>query len=111
MYSQYDKILLAGDFNCEITDEHISDFINDHALTSQIKDDTCFKSVENPSCINLFLTNNAQSFQNSTVICSGLSDCHNMVLTVLKTGITKRKPHVVYYRDYKNFKEKTSQLK
>ena len=43
------------------------------------------------------------AFQNTTTVSTGLSDFHKLVLTVLKTSITKTKPHKIIYRDYKNF--------
>ena len=43
------------------------------------------------------------AFQNTTAVSNGLSDFHKLVLTVLKTSITKRKPQKITYRDYKNF--------
>ena len=43
------------------------------------------------------------SFQNTTTVFTGLSDFHKLVLTVLKTSITKSKPQKITYRDYKNF--------
>ena len=50
-----------------------------------VKEKTCFKNVSNPSCIDLFLTNNALSFQHTETVSTGLSDFHKLVLTVLKT--------------------------
>ena len=44
------------------------------------------------SCIDLILTNNAMAFQNTTTVFTDLSDFHKLVLTVLKTSITKSKP-------------------
>ena len=41
------------------------------------------------SCIDLILTNNAMAFQNTATVFTGLSDFHKLVLTVLKTSITK----------------------
>ena len=61
-----------------------------------IKDATCYKNPENPSCIDLILTNNPNSFQNSGVIETGLSDFHKMTVTVMKTN-------VMHYRDYRKF--------
>ena len=52
-------------------------------FASLIKDHTCFKSVENPSCVDLILTNMPKSFQNSMVIETGLSDFHKLTKTVL----------------------------
>ena len=59
------------------------------------------KNPENPSCINLILTNNPNSFQNSGVIESDLSDFHKMTVTVMKTTFEKLKPNIIHYRDYR----------
>ena len=64
---------------------------------------TCFKNPENPRCIDLFLTNDVQSFQNASVFSTGLSDFHKMILTVLKTSFPKSAPKKILYRNYKNF--------
>ena len=34
---------------------------------------------------------------------TGLSDFHKMVITVLKSTFSKKKPKEIIYRDYKNF--------
>ena len=65
-----------------------------------LKDATCYKNPENPSCIDLILTNNPNSFQNSEVIETGLSDFHNMTVTVIKITLEKLKPNIIYYRNY-----------
>ena len=59
--------------------------------------------MQNPSCIDLLLTNNSYAFHHTTTVCSGLSDCHKLVLTVLKTSISKGNPRQITYRDYKKF--------
>ena len=43
------------------------------------------------------------AFQNATTVFTGLPDFHKLVLTVLKTSITKSKPQKITYRDCKNF--------
>ena len=53
---------------------------------------SCFKSILNPSCIDLFPTSSPSSFQNTKTVSTGLSDFHKLVLTVLKTSIVKKKP-------------------
>ena len=53
--------------------------------------------------IDLFLTNNALSFQNTKAVSTGLSDPHRFVGTVLKTSIVKYKPREIQYRNYKHF--------
>ena len=52
------------------------------------------QNLENPSSIDLILTNNPRSFQNSCV------------LLVLKTSFERLKPSVINYRDYKSFENK-----
>ena len=39
-----------------------------------------------------------------TISC-GISDCHKMILTVLKTTFMKAKPKEITYRCYRNFDE------
>ena len=63
MYSYYDKILLTGGFNAEIHDNYLEIFLYQHELKSLVKEKTCFNSISNPSCIDLFLTNNALFFK------------------------------------------------
>ena len=64
---------------------------------------TCFKNPDNPSRIDLILTNRSISFQNSGVIETGLSDFHKLVVTVMKTTFKKSKPKIITYRSYKSF--------
>ena len=48
-----------------------------------------FKNPVNLKCINLMLTNGQFSFQTSCVIDPGLSDSHEMTVTVLKIVFPK----------------------
>ena len=54
---KYDKFLLIGDFNAEIEEPILHTFLHDYNAKSIVKDKTCFKNIENPSCIDLFITN------------------------------------------------------
>ena len=96
-------MLIAGDFNIDREEELMDDFLFEQNFKNLVKDKTCFKSTDNPSCIDLFLTNSPASFQNTTTVTTGLSDFHKMVVTVMKTTFPKAKPQILYYRDYKNF--------
>ena len=92
IYSNYEKTLLVGDFNEQATDHYLSLFPYQHDLSSMVKESTRFKNVSNPSCIDLFLTNSALSFQHTQAVFFGLSDFHKLVLTVLKITFSKNKP-------------------
>ena len=101
----YERFLLLGDFNAEETEPCLSTFLYEYEAKHLVKEKTCYKIPENPSCVDLFLTNSCNSFQNTTVISTGLSDCHKMPVTVLKTTFDKVKPKEIMYRNYKNFEE------
>ena len=81
----------------------MSEFLNMYSLKNLVSQKTCFKNPENPSCIDLILTNCSRSFQNTGVFETGLSDFHKLTFTVLKQCYPKQKPKVVFYRKYKNF--------
>ena len=74
-----------------------------HNLKTLIKQKTCFKNPENPTCIDLILTNTSRRFPNSSVFETGLPDFHKLTIAVLKQYFPKLKPKVVNYRDYENF--------
>ena len=98
----YDNIIILGDLNVDIPDESMIDFCNMYNPKNLIKQPTCYKNHNNPSSIDVILTNRAKSFQNSI---TGLSDHHKMILAVLKTYVKKREPTVINYRNYKNFND------
>ena len=50
-----------------------------------------FQKPDNPSCIDLFLTNRPQSFQNTLTVETGISDFHKMVITVMKVFYKKNR--------------------
>ena len=55
-------------------------FSESYTLSSLIKEPPCYKNPQNPSCIDLILTNSPYSFQNSCVIETGLSDFQMMTV-------------------------------
>ena len=59
----YQRFLLTGDFNTEQHEPILSSFLFQHNSTNLVKGKTCFKSVYNPSCIDLFITNSLMSFK------------------------------------------------
>ena len=103
--SKYDRLLLVGDFNQDERDLNMNNFLINYGLNNIVKDNTCFKNPNNPSCIDLILTNKPRSFQNTTTFDIGLSDFHRMVLTSFKCILDKREPKEVMYRDYKRFNQ------
>ena len=56
---KYEHIILMGDLNSEMCEEAMNTFCNTYNLKCLVKEPTCFKSIEKPSCIDLILTNKA----------------------------------------------------
>ena len=83
--AHYENTTLIGDLNVSIYDPHMEYFCESYRFKSYIKDPTCFENPENSSCIDLILTKNPYSYQNSWVIDTGLSDFHKMIVSVMKT--------------------------
>ena len=65
----------------------MNDFCETYNLENLIKEPTCFKNPNNPSSIDVTLTNRKNSFQNSMTIETGLRDHHKLTISVLKTKI------------------------
>ena len=62
MYISKYKILLIGDFNTNETHVAMKNFLELFNLTNLVNENTCFKSIDNPFCIDLFITNSTKSF-------------------------------------------------
>ena len=105
VYSYFDKFLISGDININAfnENEYLDDFLDEFHAKNLVKDPTCYARPENPSCLDLFITNSYRSFQNTITISAGISDCHKMVLTVMKSTFPKPQPRVITYRDYSSY--------
>ena len=97
------KTILLGNFNSGMDDFPMIRFCETYKLRNLVKHPTCFKNLENPSCIDLLLTNKPLSFQTTTVIETELSDFHKVIVPVMKMHFPKMKPRVIRYRKYKTF--------
>ena len=100
---KYENLLMIGDWNSSVHEEHMKDFCETYELANLIKENTCFKSTENPSSIDIILTNKKNSFQNSMTVETGLSDFHKMTVTVMKKFKKKKDPIKITYHDKKKF--------
>ena len=104
LYNRYDKFLLVGDLNVqEGVDGVLDEFMDEFHAKNLVKERTCFKNPENPSCIDMFITNSSKSFQKTTTVSTGLSDFHKMIVTVMRTTFPKSLPKVVTYRDFSKY--------
>ena len=102
--TSYDNIIILGDFNSEMCEDAMVDFCGIYNFKNIVNKPTCYKNPNNPSCIDLILTNRQKSFQDTRVIETGSSDFH-MTTSVLKTWFKKQPSKVISYRDYKNYSQ------
>ena len=71
-----ENLFILEDFNVSIDNSYMAGFCDTYYLRSLITEPTCYKNPENPTCINIILTNHPLNFQNSCVFETGLSDFH-----------------------------------
>ena len=69
----YDNFIFIGDFNVGIDENSMKNFCDINCLKSLIKEPTCFKNPDKPTCIDLILTNRPNLFQHSSTFETGLS--------------------------------------
>ena len=98
----YEKFLILSDFNVGIEEQHMETFCDNYNLTSLIKQPTCYKNSNNPTCIDSILSNTPRSFQTTCVIKTGLSDFYSITLIVMKKSFGKFHTRLINYRSYKN---------
>ena len=99
--NNYDNIILMGDFNIDIKKENFTAY---DKLEELGKSEACFMN-NHKSTIDLILTNKPRSFQITNVTEAGVSDCHKLITTFMKSHISRLKPRHVHYRSYKHFNE------
>ena len=101
--SRCDKYLCIRDSNSETSETALRNFCDLYKPKNLVKEPTCFKNPDNPSCIGLFLANCSRSFQDTQVTETGLSDFHKVNLRSFKMVFTKQKHEIIFYRNYKKF--------
>ena len=74
--SEYEHVILLGDFNVETKEPCMQSFLELYGLRNLISERTCYKNPGKFSSIDLILTNSSLSFQNSCAIGTGLSNFH-----------------------------------
>ena len=95
-FSQYDNIIVVGDCNTEIGKTSMNAFCKRYSLSSLIKEPTCYKNSANQSSVNLILTISPRNLQNSSVVETGPSDFHKMIVAVLKTTFQRLSYHLPF---------------
>ena len=86
----YDNFISVGDFNIPMSDKFMKDLCFLDNLESLIAKPTCYKNHENPTSIDLILTNRPGYFQQSNVFETGISNFPLLIATQLKMCSQKK---------------------
>ena len=74
--------------------EILSDAKDVFNLTNLVKKPTCF-NLQDGTLIDLMLTNRSRSFLKSQNFEIGLSDCHKLVVSILRASFKKRPRKII----------------
>ena len=108
--SSYENIIVIGDLNIDVSDtdkdrnNYLSDFVDTFSLSNLINRKTCYKNVSG-TIIDIMLTNRPHCFKKTSIVVTGLSDFHKIIIPCLKTTFKKIPPKKIIFRDYKKFGE------
>ena len=108
--NKFDNLIVMGDSNIYITKEDCSgfdklkEFCDTFNPTNLIKSETCYTN-NHKSTIDLFFTNKPLSFQGTSITETGLSDCHKFISTFMRFFVSRLKPKIIFFRNYKKFVE------
>ena len=100
---KYENYVFIGGFNVNTSDSSMKEFCSLNGLKNLINEPTSYKNSDQPTCIDLILTNQPTLFQWGAVLETGLSDFHLLTVTEFKMSFQKCKPHIITYRNYKNY--------
>ena len=105
------NFVINGDLNINMLSDgnRLEEFCDTYGFVNLVKEPTCFKSINNPSLIDVVLVMQPRRFYNCITFDTGLSDCHKMICVSTKAHAPLRKPRKIKYRSFKNFNDQSYQ--
>lgn len=103
----YDHYAILGDLNYDLLSDvkkrPLTDFMELFSLTNIIKEATCFKKNCTPSLLDVILTNSQHLCMRTLNFTTGVSDCHNLISTVINSSCPSYEKTKISYRSFRNF--------
>ena len=101
------SVIIIGDLNINfrIPANELSDICDTFDLKQIVKNPTCFKSIENPSLLDIILTNCPKSLISAINMPLGISDFHNYISSATRINRPTNEPKIIFYRSFKKFSE------
>ena len=108
-FTESDHVHVIGDLNINFlpSPHNLSQICDTYDLKQLIKSPTCFKSLNNPSLIDVILTNKPKSVKTTINLSLGISDFHNYIGAATRLSCPTNEPKLVNYRSFKNFNEES----
>ena len=100
-------IYLIGDLNVNFLKRkhELTDLLGTYGLTNIIKQATCYKSVSNPSSIDVIISNRPKTIARHLNTNIGISDFHNFTCAATKIQAPAIAKNKISYRSFKHFNE------
>ena len=106
--SEVQNCIICGDLNINVlpSGHCFEETFEVQGVKNIVNSHTCFKNSEQPTVIDLVITNVPKRIKSVVSIDTGLSDFHNMVCFATKLHTRIKQKQRLTYRSYKNFNEK-----
>ena len=103
--SEVKSIFIIGDININLQciPKPFQDFMCGYSLCNVVKEPTCFKSVSNPTLIDVILTNTPRRLASHVNVAIGMSDHHNIICAATKLCLDQNIRRHITYRSMKHF--------
>lgn len=100
-------IYVLGDINVDFLKDvnPLKDTLDIYNLVNKVKGPTCYKNPNNPSSVDVFLSNQPKKVLDCINECIGVSDHHNIIVAATRMHAPKQSAKQITYRSYKNFNE------
>ena len=81
MFARGTSLYIIGDLNVNVLKHPnlLDDVLDILSLTNVVREPTCFKNVDNPTLIDLILTNTPRRLTTVLNVPLGISDFHNFI--------------------------------
>ena len=106
---KYKNILIMGNLNINFdnlkmgdTQNHLCNLCDTFLLSNLVNGVTSAKS-QNGTSIDVMLRDRPRSFHNTSLIETGINDCHKMIVSVFRAFFNSLLAKVIEYRNYRTF--------
>ena len=104
--SLFDNYMVIGESNydllCDTNGKPLANIMELFDISNLIQKPTCFMKNCKPSLLDVLLTNSKSLCIKTLNVATGISDCHNMISTVINNQIQKTEKQKNQYRSFRS---------